>query len=232
MDDSRYAGTRMLITEGAGPFPRYVSLYLEARTLLERLVAALLLIALSPLLVLIAVLIRVRMGKPILFRQNRVGQYGKFFTILKFRTLINNAEEIGGGSILPELNLVPPLGKKLRLYSLDELPQLVNILRGEMSFVGPRPALPEHYARYTTEQSRRVLVPQGLTGLAQVAFRAEAPWSLRIKKDLEYVSSVGPLLDIKILVATVVKVLRAEDVVESLSAAENDDFGLKEGETS
>lgn len=195
---------------------------------MDRFAAALMLVALTPLLAIIAILIRVRMGKPILFRQRRIGQFGKVFTMFKFRTLINNAEEIGGGSILPELNLVPPLGEKLRLYSLDELPQLVNIARGDMSFVGPRPALPVHFARYTPEQARRVLVPQGLTGLAQVAYRAEAPWSVRIKKDLEYVAEVGPLLDFKILVATVFKVLRAEGVVESLSPTETDDFTANE----
>lgn len=206
--------------------------YLIGRALLDKVAAALMLVALTPVLALIAILIRARMGRPIFFRQRRIGQFGKVFTMIKFRTLINNAEEIGGGSILPELNLVPPLGEKLRLYSLDELPQLVNILRGDMSFVGPRPALPEHYARYTPEQARRVLVPQGLTGLAQVAYRAEAPWSLRIKKDLEYVSSVGPFLDVKILVATVFKVLRGEGVVESLSPTETDDFVVDEGEAS
>jgi lipopolysaccharide/colanic/teichoic acid biosynthesis glycosyltransferase len=203
--------------------------YLAGRALLDKVAAALMLVALTPVIALVAILIRVRMGRPIFFRQRRIGQFGKVFTMIKFRTLVNNAEEIGGGSILPELNLVPPLGEKLRLYSLDELPQLVNILRGDMSFVGPRPALPVHYARYTPEQARRVLVPQGLTGLAQVTYRAEAPWSLRIRKDLEYVSNLGPLLDVKILVATVFKVLRAEGVVESLSPAENDDFEAGEG---
>lgn len=198
--------------------------------MLDRFAAALILVALTPLLAAIAILIRVRMGTPILFRQRRIGQYGKVFTMFKFRTLINNAEELGGGAIIPELNLVPPLGEKLRLYSLDELPQLVNIVRGDMSFVGPRPALPIHFARYTPEQARRVLVPQGLTGLAQVVYRAEAPWSLRIAMDLEYVSKVGPLLDLKILVATVFKVLRAEGVVESLSPTENDDFTANEGD--
>ncbi len=156
--------------------------YLVKRALLDRALAGLLLVALSPLFAVISVLIAVRMGKPIFFRQKRVGQDGKVFTIIKFRTLINNAEEIGGGNIPAELNLVPPLGDKLRSYSLDELPQLVNIFRGEMSFVGPRPALPEQYARYSPEQSQRVLVPQGLTGLAQVTYRAEAPWSLRIQE--------------------------------------------------
>ncbi|QHK20126.1 sugar transferase [Pseudarthrobacter psychrotolerans] len=203
--------------------------YLEKRALLDKVVAGLLLIALSPLFGLIAILISVRMGRPILFRQNRIGQFGRVFTILKFRTMVNNAEEIGGGCIPAELNLVPPLGDKLRSYSLDELPQLINIVRGDMSFVGPRPALPDHYARYTTEQSRRVLVPQGLTGLAQIAYRNEAPWSLRIEKDLEYVSNVRPLVDLKILIATFFKVLRAEGVVESLAPAEVDDFGSTEG---
>lgn len=199
--------------------------YLAKRAVLDRAVAVLMLLVLSPLFGLITILIAVRMGRPVLFRQQRVGRFGKVFWILKFRTLINNAEEIGRGCILPELNLVPPLGEKLRRYSLDELPQLVNIIRGDMSFVGPRPALPEHYARYSPEQARRVLVPQGLTGLAQIAYRAEAPWSLRIEKDLEYVSRVGPLLDLRILVATAFKVVRAEGVVESLAPAEVDDFG-------
>lgn len=202
--------------------------YLAKRARLDKAVAGLMLVALSPVFALIAILIAVRMGKPILFLQKRVGQSGKLFTMLKFRTLINNAEQIGGGSIPAELNLVPPLGEKLRLFSLDELPQLVNIFRGEMSFVGPRPALPEHYTQYTREQSRRVLVPQGLTGLAQIAYRAEAPWSLRIEKDLEYVSNVGLWLDLKILIATPFKVLRGEGVVERLTPEETDDFGTKE----
>jgi lipopolysaccharide/colanic/teichoic acid biosynthesis glycosyltransferase len=203
--------------------------YLEKRNLLDKVAAALLLIALSPLFGLIAILIALRMGRPIFFRQSRIGQFGRVFTILKFRTMVNNAEEIGGGCIPAELNLVPPLGETLRSYSLDELPQLINIVRGEMSFVGPRPALPDHYARYTTEQCGRVLVPQGLTGLAQIAYRNEAPWSLRIAKDLEYVANVRPLMDLKILIATFFKVLRAEGVVESLTPAEADDFGSIEG---
>lgn len=205
--------------------------YLRKRAYFDKIVAGFMLIALSPLMAIIVILIAARMGRPILFRQSRIGQFGKVFTILKFRTMIVDAEKLGGGSIPVELNLVPPLGAKLRLCSLDELPQLLNILRGEMSFVGPRPALLDHYARYTTEQFRRVLVPQGLTGLAQVAYRNEAPWSLRIEKDLEYVSSVSPLVDLKILIATVHKVLRADGVVDSLAPAEVDDFATT-GETS
>lgn len=192
--------------------------YLARRAILEKGAAGLMLIVLSPLFMLISLLIAVRMGKPVLFRQTRIGQFGEVFTLLKFRTLINNAEEIGGGKIPRELNLVPPLGQKLRLSSLDELPQLVNVLRGEMSFVGPRPALPDQYAEYTPEQSRRVLVPQGITGLAQVTHRNAAPWSIRIEKDLEYVSNVGPLLDLKILVRTIYKVLRADGVIADIPA--------------
>jgi len=199
--------------------------YLLTRDLLGKVVAALMLAILSPLFAFIAILIAVRMGRPIMFRQQRVGRYGEVFWILKFRTLINNAEEIGSGCIPAELNLMPPLGEKLRRYSLDELPQLINIIRGDMSFVGPRPALPQHYARYSPRQAQRVLVPQGLTGLAQVAYRADAPWSRRIMKDLEYVSKVGPLLDLQILIATAFKVVRAEDVMEKLPPSEVDDFG-------
>lgn len=198
--------------------------YLAKRALLEKAVAGVMLVVLSPLLAVIAILIAVRMGRPILFRQERIGQFGKVFPILKFRTMINDAEKIGGGCIPAELDLVPPLGQKLRSSSLDELPQLVNILRGHMSFVGPRPALPEQYARYTPEQTRRVLVPQGITGLAQVTYRNAAPWSLRIKKDLEYLSNVGPGLDLRILILTVHKVLRADGVTDGQDNADVDDF--------
>ena len=204
--------------------------YLAKRALLDKAVAGMMLVALSPVFAFITILIAVRMGRPILFRQNRVGQFGKVFTILKFRTMINNAEEIGGGYIPLELNLVPPLGRKLRSSSLDELPQLVNILRGQMSFVGPRPALPDQYARYTPEQSRRVLVPQGITGLAQIAYRNEAPWSLRIEKDLEYVSHVGPMLDLKILVHTVYKVLRADGLIAEGDVQDEDFVVYNEGD--
>ena len=204
--------------------------YLAKRALLDKAVAGMMLVALSPVFAFITILIAVRMGRPILFRQNRVGQFGKVFTILKFRTMINNAEEIGGGYIPLELNLVPPLGRKLRSSSVDELPQLLNILRGQMSFVGPRPALPDQYARYTPEQSRRVLVPQGITGIAQITYRNEAPWSLRIEKDLEYVSNVGPMLDLKILVQTVYKVLRADGVIAEGDVQDEDFIAYNEGD--
>lgn len=203
--------------------------YLSRRLVMDRVIAGAMLVVLTPLLTIIAVLIRLRMGKPILYRQQRIGQFGEPFEIIKFRTMIENAEEIGGGYIATELNLVPPLGQFLRSASLDELPQLVNILKGQMSFVGPRPVLPHQYARYTREQARRVLVPQGITGLAQVTYRNEATWSQRIEKDLEYVESVGLVTDLRLLVRTVSKVLRSEGIVNDQTAAEVDDLGKQVG---
>jgi lipopolysaccharide/colanic/teichoic acid biosynthesis glycosyltransferase len=199
--------------------------YLSRRKVIDRVIAGAMLLILSPLLAIIAISIRLRMGRPILFRQQRVGRFGEPFEIIKFRTMIENAEEIGGGYIPTELNLVPPLGQFLRSTSLDELPQLVNIFKGQMSFVGPRPALPQQYARYTPEQARRVLVPQGITGLAQIAYRNEATWSRRIAKDLEYVESVGFITDVRLLIRTVSKVLRSDGIVNDQRAVEVDDLG-------
>lgn len=202
-----------------------IEAYLVRRTISERLVAGGMLMILSPLLAVIAVVIRLRMGGPILFRQQRIGRFGEPFEIIKFRTMIKNAEEIGGGYISSELNLVPPLGQFLRSTSLDELPQLVNIFKGQMSFVGPRPALPQQYARYNEEQARRVVVPQGITGLAQITYRNQATWTQRIEKDLEYVESVSFVTDVKLLVRTIAKVLRSEGIVNDQTAAEVDDLG-------
>jgi lipopolysaccharide/colanic/teichoic acid biosynthesis glycosyltransferase len=199
--------------------------YLSRRTVTDRVIAGAMLVILSPLLTIIAILIRLRMGRPILFRQQRIGRFGEPFEIIKFRTMIENAEEIGGGYISTELNLVPPLGQFLRSTSLDELPQLVNIFKGQMSFVGPRPALPQQYARYSREQARRVLVPQGITGLAQITYRNEATWTQRIAKDLEYIEAVGFVTDVRLLVRTVSKVLRSDGIVNDQTAAEVDDLG-------
>ncbi|MDR6555736.1 lipopolysaccharide/colanic/teichoic acid biosynthesis glycosyltransferase [Arthrobacter pascens] len=202
-----------------------IQAYLSRRRVLDCIIAGGMLVILSPLLAAIAVLIRLRMGNPILFRQQRIGRFGEPFEIIKFRTMIENAEEIGGGYISTELNLVPPLGQFLRSTSLDELPQLVNIFKGEMSFVGPRPTLPQQYSRYTPEQARRVSVPQGITGLAQITYRNQATWTQRIEKDLEYVESVGFFTDVRLILRTVSKVLRSEGIVNDQTAAEVDDLG-------
>src|SRR5690606_20726501 len=146
--------------------------------------------------------IRIRMGSPVMFHQQRIGRYGRVFRIHKFRTMINDAERLGGGEMPDALNLIPPLGAFLRRSSLDELPQLWNILKGDIAIVGPRPALVSHFSRYTPRQRRRVEVPQGLTGLAQVRYRNDAPWSVRIESDLEYIDRLGPLLDLELILRT------------------------------
>jgi len=199
--------------------------YLTVRSVIDRVIASIALILLSPLIGFVALAVRIRMGSPVLFRQERVGQGGRRFAILKFRTMIVGAEAKGGGYMPPELNLVPPLGAFLRKYSLDELPQLVNIVRGDIAIVGPRPALPSQFQRYTPTQAQRVGVPQGLTGLAQVRHRNNAPWSVRISTDLEYIEQIGPMLDLKILVVTVGRVLRASGVRADQTVAEVDDLG-------
>lgn len=198
--------------------------YLVARSALDRFCAASLLIATAPIMITTAIMVHNSMGSPILFKQERVGQYGRTFTIIKFRTMVRNAEKLGGGYFPDELRLVPPLGAWLRKTSLDELPQLFNILRGDMAFVGPRPALPDMYERYTPEQKRRVLVPQGVTGLAQIRHRNAAPWSVRIQTDLEYVEHFGVGLDLRILLGTVGKVLVGSGVRAGQTAADVDDL--------
>lgn len=207
--------------------------YIAIRSLTDRLAAGVLLALFSPLFAVISVAVFIKMGRPIIFRQERVGRGGRVFHIVKFRTMVPEAETLGGGYMPPDLNLVPPLGALLRRTSLDELPQLLNIVRGEMSFVGPRPALVEQYRRYTPEQADRVTVPQGVTGLAQVRFRNNAPWSQRIEADLEYVHKVGFPLDLSILLETVGRVIRADGVRLDQVANDVDDLprGQREGET-
>ncbi|WJH23703.1 sugar transferase [Pseudarthrobacter defluvii] len=198
--------------------------YLSRRVRVERVLAAFILVGVSPLFLILCLLVRVKMGSPVFFRQQRVGRFGKTFEIFKFRTMVTDAERLGGGYIPAELNLVPPFGQFMRSTSLDEIPQLINILLGQMSFVGPRPALPQQYARYTPEQARRVLVPQGITGLAQVTYRNDAPWSKRICKDLEYVDSVNLRMDLNLVGKTLVKVVRSEGVMNNQTAADVDDL--------
>lgn len=198
--------------------------YLRVRSVADRVLAALLLIPALPVMAVVALVIVATMGRPVLFRQQRVGQGGRVFDILKFRTMVRDAERIGGGYFPGSLDLVPPAGRFLRRSSLDELPQLLNIVRGDMAFVGPRPALVSQYERYTPEQARRVAVPQGITGLAQVVYRNDAPWSKRIELDVHYVDNVGPRLDAQILALTVRRLVSASGVVEGQTAADVDDL--------
>lgn len=208
----------------AGHFGNLSTDYLSLRRSVDVLAATILVVVLSPVLLVTALLVLVLMGRPIFFRQVRIGHRGPF-VLYKFRTMVRDAEAIGGGYNAEQLHLIPPLGVRLRASSLDELPQLFNILRGDMTFIGPRPAMPDQVARYTARQRQRLLVPQGITGLAQVRYRNNAPWSVRIETDIEYLHALGPVEDLKIIAATVRSVLTHADVRTDQTAHEVDDLG-------
>ncbi len=169
-----------------------------------------LLIVLSPLLGSVALLVRWRLGAPILFRQQRPGLQGKPFILYKFRTMTDARDE--EGNLLPDAERLTDLGRFLRSTSLDELPELWNVLRGEMSLVGPRPLLMRYLDRYTPEQMRRHEVKPGITGWAQINGRNALTWEKKFELDVWYVDHVNFWLDLKILFLTLLKVLRQEGI--------------------
>ena len=168
------------------------------------------LLVLSPVLVIIAILVRMNFGSPIIFRQKRPGYKGKPFWIYKFRTMTNLVDN--ENNLLPDDQRITRLGLFLRSYSLDELPELFNVLRGEMSWVGPRPLLMKYLERYSPDQARRHEVLPGITGWAQVNGRNALTWEEKFKLDVWYVDHWSIKLDIKILLITVGKVLRREGI--------------------
>lgn len=170
------------------------------KRILDVTFACVFLFLLSPVLLLTALLVRIKHGSPVIFRQARGGLYGREFMILKFRTMTDKRD--GEGRLLPDSERLTRFGKFLRRTSIDELPQLINILRGEMSFVGPRPQLAEFLPHYTEDEMLRHTVRPGLTGLAQVKGRNAIPWKRRFKLDAEYAKSVSFLLDAKIVLLT------------------------------
>jgi len=180
----------------------------------DRVAAGVLLLLLSPAFAVIGLLVWLEDGRPIFFRQDRVGRYGRRFLIWKFRTMVVEADRLldkegrvhGDGRITRA-------GRFLRLTSLDELPQLINVIRGEMSFIGPRPGLKEHYDRYTAAQKRRYDMRPGVTGLAQVNGRNTLPWSRRIAYDLEYIDEFSLWQDVKILAKTIAIVATGKNLV-------------------
>lgn len=168
------------------------------------------LILLSPLLLILALLVRIFLGAPVLFRQTRPGYLGKPFTLLKFRTMNEARDE--QGNLLPDEQRLTRLGRFLRATSLDELPELINVVRGEMSLVGPRPLLMQYLERYTEEQARRHHVLPGITGWAQIHGRNALSWEEKFQLDVWYVDHWSLGLDLKILLQTVWKVLRREGI--------------------
>ena len=170
------------------------------KRLLDVFFSFILIIVLAPLLVIVAVLTRLLLGTPILFKQKRPGLNEKVFTIYKFRSM--NEKKDKEGNLLPDFERLTKFGIFLRNSSLDELPELINILKGDMSFVGPRPLLVDYLRYYNDIQKRRHLVRPGLTGLAQVNGRNATTWDERFKHDINYVDSVSFFLDVKILLKT------------------------------
>jgi sugar transferase EpsL len=168
------------------------------------------LVVLSPLIVVVALLVAIKLGTPVFFKQIRPGYKGKPFYIYKFRTMRQAFD--AQGKLLPDHERLTPFGKFLRSSSLDELPELWNVLKGEMSLVGPRPLRMDYLPRYTPEQARRHDVLPGITGWAQINGRNAISWDEKFKLDVWYVDHQNILLDIKILWLTVVKVFKREGI--------------------
>jgi sugar transferase EpsL len=175
------------------------------------------LLAVCPVLLLIALVVRWRLGRPVLFRQQRAGLHCVPFQLLKFRSM-TNARDFSG-RLLPDAERLTPLGRFLRRTSLDELPQLVNVLRGEMSLVGPRPLLVEYVGRYSPPELSRHSVLPGITGWAQVHGRNALSWERRFALDLWYVEHQSLLLDLRILLMTVCSMLSWSDIKQEGCAA-------------
>jgi sugar transferase EpsL len=175
--------------------------------------ASFLLIILSPVIAAIAVLSRVLQGSPVIYSQTRPGLNGKSFTIYKFRTMTNNRD--AQGHLLKDEVRLTSLGKILRKTSIDELPELVNILKGNMSLVGPRPLLMQYLKLYTPEQARRLEVKPGITGWAQVNGRNAINWEEKFKLDVWYVDNQSLMLDLKILALTFWKVIKREGISQA-----------------
>ncbi len=185
-------------------------LQLRIKRVLDILLAALLLVVFSPLMALIALAIWMTMGRPILFRQPRIGYKGRVFTIYKFRTMTDERDE--QGNLLPDEKRLTPLGKLLRSLTLDELPELFNVLKGEMSIIGPRPLLVEYWELYTPEQRRRHDMPPGMAGPVLAYGRNLLSWEEKFKLDVWYVDNWSLWLDFKIFLRTLWMVLKREGV--------------------
>jgi lipopolysaccharide/colanic/teichoic acid biosynthesis glycosyltransferase len=180
------------------------------KRLLDCIMALIGLIVLSPLMFIIAVLIRIKLGSPVIFKQPRPGLNEGIFTLYKFRTMIDERDQ--NGELLPDERRLTAFGRWLRSTSFDELPELWNILKGDMSFVGPRPLLVDYLPFYNEKQRKRHRVRPGLTGLAQVSGRNALAWEERFALDVQYVDSVSFLGDLSIMVRTVLAVLRREGI--------------------
>lgn len=181
------------------------------KRILDFILSLIALIVLSPVLLVVAILVRIKLGSPIIFKQQRPGKDEKIFTLYKFRTMTDKKDE--NGNLLPDSERLTKFGKVLRSTSLDELPELVNILKGDMSIVGPRPLSIQYLPYYNEKERHRHDILPGLTGLAQINGRNTLQWEERFKYDLEYVNNVSFKSDVKIIVLTIKRVFKRENIV-------------------
>ena len=165
------------------------------------------------LYIVIAILVRIKLGSPVLFKQDRPGLNEKIFKMYKFRTMTDKRD--ANGNLLPDKDRLTKFGKFLRSTSLDEIPEIWNVLKGEMSLVGPRPLLVEYLSKYTKDEKRRHEVRPGITGFAQVNGRNNTTWEERFKNDIYYVENISFLLDLKIIIKTILKVIKKSDINQS-----------------
>jgi len=180
----------------------------------------------SPILLLVALLVRIKLGSPVLFQQVRPGRFGKPFTMYKFRTMTD--ERDAEGNLLPDETRLTPFGRFIRSTSIDELPSLLNVIKGDISLVGPRPLLMEYLDRYTPEQARRHEIIPGITGWAQVNGRNTSSWEEKFEMDVWYVDNKSLWLDIRILGMTMAKVLRREGISQEGLATMDKFMGSKQ----
>lgn len=191
-------------------------IYKYIKRILDIILSLLAIIILSPLLAVTAVLVKTKLGSPVLFKQERPGKDEKIFTLIKFRTMTDERDE--NGELLPDEVRLTKFGKFLRSTSIDELPELFNILKGDMSVIGPRPLLVEYIPRYNEHQHRRHEVRPGLSGWAQVNGRNTVSWEDKFDMDVHYVDNYSFSMDVKILFMTVLNVLKKEGISSETSA--------------
>lgn len=180
------------------------------KRILDMILSGIAILLLSPVFLILAVMIRIKLGSPVIFKQERPGKNEKIFCMYKFRTMTDETDE--QGNLLPDEKRLTDFGKKLRSTSLDELPELINIVKGDMSIVGPRPLLVQYIPLYNERQRRRHEVRPGFTGLAQVNGRNSISWEEKFEWDVKYVDKITFMGDIKIIFKTVVTVLRREGI--------------------